>query len=159
MNADNISGGVYSFGSNHAAGAKFIATTTANTLSPVNITEYIPVSLEPSGSGADWIAISHADFIAQANRLADHRANASYGGLTTQVVDYEDVVNQYGYGLPLPAAIRDYLAYALGNWSPAPGYVTLFGSATYNPRNLDCTHSTCPRLAPQPGMKTNPPLL
>lgn len=146
MSAGDISGGVYSFGSSHAAGAEFIATTTANTraVNAANITKYVPTSLEPSGSGADWIAISHADFIAQANRLASHRENTDFGGLTTKVVDYEDVVNQYGYGLPLPAAIHDYLAYALGNWSPAPAYTVLFGSATYNPRNLDCAHSTCP---------------
>ncbi|MCB9422915.1 MAG: hypothetical protein H6667_24155, partial [Ardenticatenaceae bacterium] len=72
-----ISSGVYTIGSNHAAGAKFIATTTANTHTPLSISKYVPTSLEPPAGGADWIAISHANFLAQANTLANHRASFS----------------------------------------------------------------------------------
>ncbi len=131
----------YQIGSNHAAGAKFIATTATNTHPPQNITKYIPTSLEPPDGGADWIAISHADFLAQANTLAAHRA--SFSDMQTWVIDIEDVVNQYGYGLHLPSAIRDYLKHSL-SWTTRPGYVTIFGAATYNPRNLDCADASCP---------------
>ncbi|MCP4426758.1 MAG: hypothetical protein GY803_19880 [Chloroflexi bacterium] len=144
MDAANISGDTYIIGSAHDPNAKFIATTTANILDAAGIDKYAPTSLEPPGGSADWIAISHADFKTQADRLSIHRTQEPFGGLTTWVVDYEDVINQYGYGLPLPAAIRDYLAYALANWSPEPGYAVLFGSATLNPRNLACNHSKCP---------------
>ncbi len=140
MTVGNISGDTYSFGSSHTAGAKFIATTIANTHTPL-ISKYVPTSLEPPAGGADWIAISHADFLAQANTLAAHRA--SFSNMQTWVVDNEDVVNQYGYGLPLPSAIRDYLKHSL-SWTPKPGYVVIFGAATYNPRNLDCHHYSCP---------------
>ncbi len=142
MAAGHINGSgsyTYTVGS---AGSNFIATTITNTLAAANISQYTPANLTPPGGGADWVAISHADFITAANRLAAHRAD--FSGLQTWVVDYEDVINQYGYGLALPSAIRDYLAYAQGSWSPAPGYATLFGSATLNPRNLDCQHATCP---------------
>jgi hypothetical protein len=132
----------YRISSNHAAGAKFIATTTANTRPPLSITKYIPASLEPPAGGADWIAISHADFLAQANALAAHRA--SFSDMQTWVVDIEDVVNQYGYGLHLPSAIRDYLKHSL-SWTTRPGYIAIFGAATYNPRNLDCADDSCPR--------------
>ena len=138
--AGNISGGTYTIGSSHAAGAKFIATTTAN-MRPPTITKYVPASLEPPTDGADWIAISHADFLAQANTLAAHRA--SFSDKQTWVVNIEDIVNQYGYGLHLPSAIRDYLKHSL-SWSTRPGYVTIFGGATYNPRNLDCVDASCP---------------
>ncbi|MCA9978107.1 MAG: hypothetical protein KC413_20240, partial [Anaerolineales bacterium] len=135
-----ISSGVYTIGSNHAAGAKFIATTTANTHTPT-ITKYVPTSLEPPTGGADWIAISHADFRTQADELAIHRG--SFSNMQTWVVDIEDVINQYGYGLNLPSAIRDYLKHTL-NWTTQPGYVTIFGGATYNPRNLNCVDASCP---------------
>ncbi|MCP4423760.1 MAG: hypothetical protein GY803_04635 [Chloroflexi bacterium] len=144
MGAGNISGDTYMVGSVHVADAKFIATTTTNALSATSISQFAPTSLDPPSGGADWVAVSHADFITQAERLAAHRALESLGGLTTWIVDYEDVVNQYGYGLPLPAAIRDYLAHALANWSSPPDYAVLFGAATLNPRYLDCNHWTCP---------------
>lgn len=142
-----INSGVYTIGSNHAAGAKFIATTVANAKSPLSITQYVPTSLEPLAGGADWIAISHADFIDEVTEndpvhdLANHRKE--FSGLQTSVVDIEDVVNQYGYGLHLPSAIRDYLKHSL-SWTTRPGYVVIFGAATYNPRNLDCADASCP---------------
>jgi hypothetical protein len=139
--AGNISGSTYTIGSSHGPGAKFIATTVANAKSPWSIAKYVPTSLEPPAGGADWIAISHANFLAQANTLAAHRA--SFSQMQTWVVDIEDVVNQYGYGLHLPSAIRDYLKHTL-SWTPRPGYVMIFGAATYNPRYLDCNDASCP---------------
>jgi hypothetical protein len=58
--------------------------------------------------------------------------------MSTYVVDVADIVNQYGYGLPLPRSIQDYLSYALSAWELPPSYVLLLGDATQNPRNLDC---------------------
>jgi hypothetical protein len=43
----------------------------------------------------------------------------------------------------LPSAIRDYLKHTL-SWTNKPGYVVIFGGATYNPRNLDCVDESCP---------------
>jgi uncharacterized repeat protein (TIGR01451 family) len=84
------------------------------------------------------VAISHEDFLGAANDLAAHRSQVRYGGLDTHVVDYADVINQYGYGFPVPAAIRDFLDHGLDDWSPAPTYALLVGDATYNPRQLPC---------------------
>ncbi|MEJ2749978.1 MAG: C25 family cysteine peptidase, partial [Anaerolineae bacterium] len=136
----HISGDTYNIGSSHAAGAEFIATTINNVHTPT-ISQYVPTSLEPAGGGTDWLAITHADFAAQAQTLASHRA--SFSNLQTMVVDIEDIVNQYGYGLPLPSAIRDYLNHSL-SWTPQPHYVVIFGGATLNPRNLDCQSEYCP---------------
>lgn len=146
MGAGNISGDTYTIGSSHPAGAKFIATTRANLRTPT-ISKYVPVNLEAPGSGADWIAITHTDFMSQANELANHRS--SFSGLQTYVVDIEDIVDQYGYGLHLPAAIRDYLRHTL-SWTTPPGYVVIFGAATYNPRNLDCQSIYCPKKGSSP---------
>ncbi|MFO7682819.1 MAG: C25 family cysteine peptidase, partial [Chloroflexota bacterium] len=132
-------------GRNSTGAQQYIATTLTNTLSgseTVAISAYTPpANLEPA-AGADWIAISHADFLPQANNLAAHRANPQFGGLKTHVIDIEDVVNVYGYGLPLPDAIHTYLKNALYNWTTAPGYVVLLGDATVSPRNLDCSTVT-----------------
>jgi uncharacterized repeat protein (TIGR01451 family) len=124
----------YMFGSDHPAGAEFIATTTANTLSPIAVSQYVVNDIDPV-AGADWVAISYSDFIAEIAVLANHRTNSQFGGYSTHVVDIEDVVNQYGYGLPIPKAIRDYMIHALNAWPIAPTYLTLVGDATVNPRN------------------------
>lgn len=124
-------------GRSHGAEARFIAATISNTRSP-QIEQYVAPDLDPASGGADWIAISHADFLSQANQLAAHRADNTYTGLSTHVVDVADVINQYGYGLPLPDAIHNYLGYALANWDPAPRYVLLVGDANFNPLHRDC---------------------
>ncbi|MCI0395408.1 MAG: C25 family cysteine peptidase, partial [Chloroflexi bacterium] len=138
VNGATVSGSgpyTYIFGSNHPSGETFIATSTGNVLAPLAISQYVPPSLEPPGGQAEWLAISYHDFITETNRLASHRSLPQYGGLQTHVVDIEDVVNQYGYGLPIPAAIHDYLLHALATWQVAPSYVLLAGDATVNPRD------------------------
>lgn len=140
MTADNISGsGPYqwTFGSVRTSG-EYIATTSASLLNPLEITRYDVPNIEPPAGGADWVAISYADFLGAANNLATHRAQPAFGSLKKHVVNYADVINQYGYGFPVPAAIRDYLDHGLQDWSPAPTYALLVGDATYNPRQLPC---------------------
>jgi uncharacterized repeat protein (TIGR01451 family) len=117
---------------------RFIATTIDNVRSVARLSAYTATAINPPG-GADWIAITHADFRPAAEQLAAHRAHEQFGGLITHVVDIEDIINQYGYGLPLPEAVRNYLTNALLNWDLPPSYVVLVGEGHQNPRNL---HST-----------------
>lgn len=127
----------YKVGRTYANNIHIIATTRDHVLTTATISSYTPPNLAPTG-GADWVAITHADFIAEANRLAAHRSDPTFTNLRTQVVDINDVINEYGYGLPIPGAIHDFLTYALGNWSIAPKYVTIIGDATFDPLHLPC---------------------
>ena len=97
--------GTLRLGSSHAADATFIATTVANLHSPVSLTAYTASELTPAG-GAEWVGISYGAFITETERLAAHRGLPENGGLTTAVIDVEEIVNQYGFGLRLPSAIR-----------------------------------------------------
>ncbi len=126
------------FGSNHSTNATFIATTVTNLETAVQISPYIPTTLHPA-TGANWIAISHVALLPATQQLAAHRATVST--IETHVVDIDHIINQYGYGLPLPSAIRDYLTDALTTWQTPPAYVVLFGDATINPRQLACQYS------------------
>ena len=123
-------------GSQHPARTEFLASTTENIRSVQSITKYRAPDLRPANGRGAWLAIAHPDQLAAANQLRTHRASMS--NLSTQVVSINDVINQYGYGLPLPAAIRSFLGYAVANWTEGPRYVVFFGDATVNPRNLDC---------------------
>jgi uncharacterized repeat protein (TIGR01451 family) len=146
LSGGDISGvGPYTitFTSGEGENGRYLATTLANIQSVKQLSQYIPHSLEPA-YGADWVAITHNLFLTEAQRLATHRADPQFGGLTTHIVDIEDLINQYGYGLPLPEAIRHYLGYALTDWPIAPGYVVLVGGGTINPRNLNCFSTVSP---------------
>ena len=137
MTAGNISGSTYIFGSNRANG-RFIATNTVAVRSPLTIARYDVPDIDPAGGGADWIAITNSAFLAQANQLATHRANPAFGSLQTHVVTIDDIIAQYGYGFPLPGAMRSYFNHAVNNWSTPPTYALLIGDANLNPRGLPC---------------------
>lgn len=146
LDSSDISGSgpfTVTFTSDEGENGRYLITTLANVQTVKQLSQYVPQNLEPAG-GADWIAISHQLFTGEAQRLANHRAAPQFGGLTTHVVNIEDIINQFGYGLPLPEAIRHYLGYALANWPLVPNYVVLVGSGTYNPRNLQCFSSVSP---------------
>ena len=136
LDSADLNAGTLRLASSHTANAQFVATTTNNLLTPVNITNYTPTNITPAG-GADWVAISHANFLAQSNQLAQHRSQPAQGSLQTHVVDIEEITNQYGYGLALPEAIRAYLREGLA-WDTPIKYVLLVGDANLNPRQIDC---------------------
>jgi hypothetical protein len=54
-------------------------------------------------------------------------------------VDVADIYDEFSYGLQSAVAMRDFLAYAYGNWqSPAPQYVILVGDSSFDYKdNLD----------------------
>ncbi len=88
-----------------------------------------PSDLHHSGNGADYLIITHRDFAAQAQKLANFRATQ---GLRTKVVDIEDVYDEFSYGIYDPRAIRGFLRYAYANWvKPSPLYVLLLGDTTH----------------------------
>ena len=121
-------------GRNLTGVGRFIATTTANSLSVKDIALYVPVSLTPPSGEAEWLAITHSSLRSAADTLAAHRA----ADFSTFVVDMEDITNQVGYGFNTPNTIRTFLSNAILNWSVGPHYVALFGDATRNPLQQDC---------------------
>jgi len=51
------------------------------------------------------------------------------------VVDVEHIYDEFSYGDKTPQAVKDFLAYAKGNWKKAPRYVLLVGDASLDPKN------------------------
>ena len=99
-------------------------------------TTYTATTLEPnSGAGAQWIAVAPDMFSSEAQTLANHRATQN--SISTFVADYEDIINQYGYGLATPAALQNYFKHGL-TWANALEYVVLAGDATNNPLGRAC---------------------
>ncbi len=117
-----------------SAGARYIAAAPAQYLSPGSITPDTPSHLRSPTEGADWIIISHRDFLSAAQTLAGHRQ--AQQGYRTAVVDVQDIYDEFNGGLPDQEAIRAFLRYAYEHWPrPAPQYVVLLGDGHYDPRN------------------------
>ncbi len=99
---------------------------------PKQISRYVPPDLG-SSNGADYVIITHRDFITSMQTLAAYRAAE---GLRVKIIGVDDLYNQFTDGIYHPIAIKDFLKYAYANWQPpAPTYVLLVGDGHWNFKN------------------------
>ncbi len=109
---------------------------------PTQILPAQPSALRNPANQADYIIISHKDFIETVKPLVEFRQSQ---GLSLMVVDVETIYDQFSNGIFNPLAIQKFLRYAYTSWQkPAPTYVLLVGdahwdhkSATVEARKLD----------------------
>lgn len=121
------------FQQNLASNRRFLALTEARLRTPLSIFEDAPSDLRSLANGADYLLITHQDFLSAVQPLANYRAAK---GLRVKLIDVQDVYDEFSHGLVDPEAIRGFLAYAYANWQPpAPAYVLLVGDGTYDPKN------------------------
>ena len=89
-----------------------------------------PATLRDPANQADYVMISHKDFIDSIQPLVEFRRSQGYSVI---VVDIDDVYEQFNHGIFSPFAIQHFLRYAYANWrEPAPSYVLLVGDAHYD---------------------------
>jgi hypothetical protein len=111
----------------------YFAQSPAALLDPLKIESDRVTNLRSSHNAADYLIITHANFIDEVQPLADWR---SEHGLRSMVIDVADIYDEFSGGVMSAEAIRDFLAYAYVNWQrPAPLYVLLVGDGHYDPRN------------------------
>ncbi len=88
-------------------------------------------NLRSSQNKADYIAVTHKKFIQQVEQYANFIAQ-SYN-VSTDVVDADDIYDEFSYGQFNPECIKDFLKTTHNNWQqPLPKYVALIGGATYD---------------------------
>ncbi len=90
-------------------------------------------------SGADYIIITHPNFLEAANRLSQYRRDnlEGYSSPRVAVIDMFDIYNQFSFGLTDPYAIKDFISYAFENWmGTPPAYVALLGDMSWDYREL-----------------------
>jgi hypothetical protein len=116
-----------------SAGTSYWAITPAAMKSPARVVPDIPSTLADINNEADYILITHRDLGwdeqgLPLNWLRDLAALRQNQGLRVRVVDVEDILDEFSYGIVTPQAIRDFLSYAYTSWiPPAPQYVLLVG--------------------------------
>ncbi len=101
---------------------------TGEFASPDAITLYTPPDFI-SMPEAEYIIISHVDFMGSIQALADYRTAA---GVNTMVVNIEDIYNEFNDGILHPIAIKNFLAFTFDNWQTPPTYVLLVGDGHWN---------------------------
>ena len=115
------------------AGNTYVAVSDSGVRRVRRIERDRPSRLRQPAEGADYLVITHQEFRAPAQRLANYRAE--HNGYRTAVVDVQDIYDEFNAGVIHPRAIRDFLAYAYENWPPpAPTFVLLLGDASWDPR-------------------------
>jgi hypothetical protein len=95
-------------------------------------------NLHGLSDGADFLIISHPDFITEAERYRAYRENNTINKLKTKVIDVTTIYNEFSGGLMDPTAIRDFVKYFYEN-SPSnlrPKYLLLFGDASYDYKGI-----------------------
>lgn len=105
-------------------------------LSPFSVAPNAPSTLTTSNHNADLVIITYKTWAAQANDWAAYRRAQD---LSVEVVNVEDIYDEYNFGVLSSLSIKNFLQYAAGNWQTAPKYVLLVGDATYDPKNYSGT--------------------
>jgi hypothetical protein len=101
--------------------------------SPERIEVDRPSDLRADTRRADYLMIAHRRLIDAIRPLAEfHRGR----GLEVEVVDVQDVYDEFNHGILHPSAIRDFIAYTRDRWQrPAPRFVLLVGDASWDTKN------------------------
>jgi len=100
---------------------------------PAAIVTDTPSNLRDTEQQADYLMLTHRSLRQAVEPLADfHRQR----GLNVQLIDIEDVYDEFNHGVLAPSAIRDFISHAYHNWqSPRPRFVLLVGDASWDVRS------------------------
>ena len=121
--------GTLAYESGHVDKGAYLAVGTNSVRNPKSISYYQPPDLYSNSNRYDYVFITHSNFIAAAQQLANFRAAR---GLRTLVVDVNDLYNEFNYGIYHSIAIKNFLAYTFTNWAEPPVYVLLIGDGHWN---------------------------
>jgi hypothetical protein len=108
------------------------AFTDAQIGAPVSVAPSRP-STWPDSAGGELVILSNAQLIEAVRPLADRR---TVEGWSVELVDLQDVYDEFGAGDKTVFAVRDFLQYAHTHWRVPPRFVLLVGDASFDPRNF-----------------------
>ncbi|MBL4715120.1 MAG: type IX secretion system sortase PorU [Bacteroidia bacterium] len=112
---------------------ELIAFNGNSFLTPTAVGKISKQNLHGTSTFPDLIIISHAKFLTQANRLADHHENND--NMETLVVTPQQIYNEFSSGAQDITAIRDFVKMFYDRASTTdeqPRYLLLFGDASYD---------------------------
>ncbi len=118
----------------------FFVSTEEALLTPDAIMIDHPSHLSATTNQADYIMVVHRSLMEAVEPLAKlHRER----GLSVEVIDVQDVFDEFNHGVVHPESIRRFFEHVWQNWQPPrPRFVLLVGDASwdYKNPNTDDTH-------------------
>lgn len=132
IGGDPLTNGI-SFESTHPGKGDYYIVGSGSILNnPAGLSFYTPPNWSSMTSGADYVFITHENFLGGIQPLATYRQTQ---GLSTRVIDVEDLYNEFNYGIFNPIAIKNFLTYTFANWQTPPTYALLVGDGHWNFKN------------------------
>jgi hypothetical protein len=102
-------------------------------LRPQSVALDRPSRLAARTHRADYIMVTHGRLRDAIQPLADFYRQR---GLAVEVVDIQDVYDEFNHGISNPHALKDFLSHAYHSWQrPAPRFVLLVGDASWDAKN------------------------
>jgi predicted outer membrane repeat protein len=126
--------GVFSatFASPRSGERKLLAISDDRANRPATVTANRPSNLRALNHAAAFVIITRRDFFPAFESLAQLRASQ---GIKSELVDPEDIYDEFSFGNKSPQAVKDFLQYAKANWKTGPKFVLLGADSSYDPRN------------------------
>jgi hypothetical protein len=118
---------------------EYFCVSNSDFILPDSIIKNINSDLRNISNGADYIIITHPNFMSAARQLADFRSShlSGYSSPRIKIVNVNDIYNEFSYGLLDPYALQNFVKYAFNNWQKqAPAYIVLFGDMSYDYRHI-----------------------
>ncbi len=112
---------------------RYVMFDPAETL-PIESWTAVPNQDLHSITDADMLIITDRRLWEQAQELADFHAEND--GLLSEVVDVKEIYNEFSTGIPDPTGIRDFIRMVYHRSAGNLKYVTLFGRASFDYRDL-----------------------
>lgn len=110
--------------------AQYTATSESGLVQPDRIDIGTPEDLKSTANEADYLIVSHPDFLTELETLTKHLRAKDLRVFTASI---EDVFDTFSYGIWDPGAIRDFCACAFHNWSGIPpSYLLLVGDSSWD---------------------------
>jgi hypothetical protein len=113
-------------------GRVFFAVEDSGLLTPASLTANTPSTLTTTNHNADLLIITYKTWATEAQNWATYRNGQ---GTTVEVVDVDDIYDEYNYGVLSSGSVKNFLHYAKDNWQTPPRYVLLLGDASFDPRD------------------------
>lgn len=99
--------------------------------SPVEVRPNTPTNWREA-NGADLVIIGHESLLDATAPLAEARRAEGY---RVEVIDVEDLFDEFSDGIRTPHAIRDFFVHASEQWATPPRFAILMGDATADPND------------------------
>ena len=129
-----LGGRALSFASDAPTSRRWLAVGASAPKPVARIAPMPTTTLRALDRAADYIIITHPDFVSALQPLVQHRQAR---GLRVRVATTTQVYDEFGYGVESPSAIHTFLDWIQQNWkSPAPRFVLLVGKASYDYRDF-----------------------